>query len=40
MINTATSARMRHLEQRLSNDSHLIDLVNKAKKEMKEPSRG
>ena len=40
MINTATSARMRHLEQRLSNDSHLIDLVNKAKKEMKEPSTG
>ena len=40
MINTATSARMRHLEQRLSNDSHLIDLVNIAKKEMKEPSRG
>jgi hypothetical protein len=40
MIRTAGPDRMRHLEQRLSNDSHLPELTRKAKEEMAEPARG
>ena len=40
MIDTASSARMVHLEQRLANDDHLPQLLAEAKKEMVEPSRG
>lgn len=40
MVKTASPERMRHLEQRLSNQSHLPDLAYKAKTEMQEPSRG
>ena len=40
MIETASSARMVHLEQRLANDDHLPQLLAEAKKEMVEPSRG
>ncbi|MCL0099424.1 phytanoyl-CoA dioxygenase family protein [Dehalococcoidia bacterium] len=40
MIKTAGPGRMIHLEQRLANDGHLLDLVSKAKEEMTEPSRG
>ena len=39
MIRTAGPKRMRHLEQRLSNDGHLTELTRKAKEEMGEPSR-
>ena len=40
MIATAGPERMRHLEQRLANDSHLMGLVAKARQEMDEPARG
>ena len=40
MIRTAGPGRMRHLEQRLANDSHLPELVRQAREEMSEPSRG
>jgi hypothetical protein len=40
MIDTASPARMRHLEQRLALDGHMAELVAKAKAEMVEPSRG
>ena len=40
MIETAGKSRMKHLEQRLANDDHLVDLVLKAKSEMNEPARG
>ena len=40
MLRTAGPERMVHLEQRLANDGHLVELVRKAKKEMSEPSRG
>ena len=40
MIETAGKSRMKHLEQRLSNDDHLADLVANAKLEMDEPARG
>ncbi len=39
MIRTAGPGRMRHLEQRLANDSHLPELTRKAQEEMEEPSR-
>jgi hypothetical protein len=39
MIKTADDSRMVHLEQRLSNDSHLAELSRKAREEMNEPSR-
>ena len=39
MINTASPAKMRHLQQRLANDGHLPELVKKAREEMDEPSR-
>ena len=39
MIRTAGPKRMRHLEQRLTNDGHLTELTRKAKEEMGEPSR-
>mgnify|MGYP001211126832 CR=1 FL=1 len=39
MINTADDSRMVHLEQRLSNDSHLAELSRKAREQMDEPSR-
>ena len=40
MIRTANPRRMRHLDQRLSNDGQLAELVRKAREEMSEPSRG
>lgn len=40
MIETADPARMRHLEQRLALDDHMAALVEQAKAEMAEPSRG
>ena len=40
MIDTASSARMVHLEQRLANDDHLPQLLAEAKVAMSEPSRG
>jgi ectoine hydroxylase-related dioxygenase (phytanoyl-CoA dioxygenase family) len=40
MVKTAGRERMRHLEQRLANQSHLLELAHKAKTEMAEPSRG
>ena len=40
MVKTAGRERMRHLEQRLANQSHLLGLAHKAKIEMAEPSRG
>ena len=40
MIDTAGPARMRHLEQRLALDDHMTALVQKAREEMAEPSRG
>ena len=39
MLRTAGPKRMRHLEQRLANDSHLAGLSAKAREEMDEPSR-
>jgi len=39
MIQTAGPERMRHLEQRLANDSHLAALTDRARAEMDEPSR-
>ena len=38
MVATASTSRMRHLEQRLANDDHLADLIAKAKAEISEPS--
>mgnify|MGYP001034258528 CR=1 FL=1 len=38
MVDTASTSRMRHLEQRLANDDHLADLIAKAKAEISEPS--
>ena len=40
MIETAGPSRMKHLEQRLTNDDHLPELVRQARREMDEPSRG
>jgi hypothetical protein len=40
MIETAGKSRMKHLQQRLDNDDHLVELVTKAKLEMDEPARG
>ena len=40
MMKTAGASRMKHLEQRLANDAHLVELVLKAKSEMDEPARG
>jgi hypothetical protein len=40
MIRTAGPDRMRHLEQPLSYQNHLVEEVRKAKERMKEPSRG
>ena len=40
MTRTASPRRMKHLEQRMSNDAHLVELVAKAKTEMAEPARG
>ena len=40
MIETAGKSRMKHLQQRLDNDDHLVELVAKAKLEMDEPARG
>jgi hypothetical protein len=40
MVGTAGSDRMRHLEQVMANDGHLAELSQKARLEMKEPSRG
>ncbi len=40
MINTASPARMQHLEQVLANDGHLAELSRKARETMTEPSRG
>jgi len=39
MVSTASPSRMRHLEQRLSNDGHLAELSRKARQETNEPSR-
>lgn len=39
MIKTAGESRMIHLEQRLSNDSHLAELSRKSRQDMDEPSR-
>jgi hypothetical protein len=40
LICTASSQRLRHLEQVMANDDHLIELTRQAKEKMKEPSRG
>ncbi|MCE7984316.1 MAG: hypothetical protein DYG89_24340 [Caldilinea sp. CFX5] len=40
MLHTATKERMVHLQQPLSQQSHLVEEVRKAKLTMKEPSRG
>ena len=40
MIATASQRRMVHLEQRMAHDGHLKGLVDKARREMTEPSRG
>jgi len=40
MLRTATPQRMIHLQQPLSQQSHLVEEVRKAKLTMKEPSRG
>jgi len=40
MIDTASSARMRHLEQCLANDGHLAELSRRAREQMAEPARG
>ena len=40
MIATASQRRMVHLEQRMAHDGHLKGLVDKARLEMTEPSRG
>jgi hypothetical protein len=40
MIATAGPDRMRHLEQVMANDGHLVELSRKARAEMAEPSRG
>ena len=40
MINTASPARMQHLDQVLANDGHLAELSRKARETMLEPSRG
>ena len=39
MVESASPARMRHLEQRLAHDDHLPELVAKARREMAEPNR-
>ncbi len=40
MMQTASPARMRHLEQVMANDGHIAELSRKARAEMAEPSRG
>ena len=40
MLATAGPERMVHLEQRLANDGHLVELVREVKKKMSEPARG
>ncbi len=40
MIRTAGPARMRHLEQVMANDGHLVELSRKARETMAESSRG
>jgi ectoine hydroxylase-related dioxygenase (phytanoyl-CoA dioxygenase family) len=40
MIDTASPARMTHLEQCLANDGHLAELSRKAREQMAEPARG
>ncbi len=40
MMQTASPARQRHLEQVMANDGHLAELSRKARAEMAEPSRG
>ena len=40
MVRTAGPERMRHLEQYLANQDHLPELAKKARREMREPSRG
>ena len=40
MVRTAGPGRMRHLEQRMANDSHLAELTAKAREEMPESARG
>ena len=39
MVETASSARMRHLEQRLAHADHLSGLVARARRKMTEPNR-
>jgi hypothetical protein len=40
MVATAGPGRMRHLEQGMAHDGHLVELAAKARREMPEPSRG
>jgi hypothetical protein len=39
MVESAGTARMRHLEQRLAHADHLPELVARAREKMSEPSR-
>ena len=40
MVRTATAERRIHLEQVMANDSHLAELVRRAREKMSEPARG
>lgn len=40
LVRTATPERMKHIEQPLAHQYHLVEEVKKAKERMKEPSRG
>jgi hypothetical protein len=40
MVRSASTERMRHLEQNIANDGHLAELSRQARERMSEPSRG